>query len=319
MILFWTVVTAALFLVLFLLLLILLLVSRALFRMGIERKGNFSSGSGNFAQQLAAHKEMFSRGEALYESLEKIPVEIRSFDGLWLRGHAICTGESKKTVILVHGYRSSGIRDFSGIIPFYWDAGFNILLIDQRAHGESEGDYITFGVRERRDVLSWARFAVEFFGADHSLILDGISMGATSVLMACALELPAQVRGIVADSGFVSPHDIFSSVLKNQFHLGTFPLLNMTERLAARRAGFRFGEASTLTAMASNAIPVLFVHGGADDFVPVEMTLASYEACSATKALVIVPGAAHACGYLIDPVRCETALREFFGRIFKNE
>ena len=305
----------------FLILLILLsvLISRMLFRMGMERKGKFSSGSGNFSEQLAAHKDLLVRGQEFYDSLDKIPVEIRSFDGLTLRGKMILSGESKKTVILVHGYRSSGSRDFSGILPFYRAEGFNILMIDQRAHGESEGKYITFGVRERQDVLSWVNFAVNNFGRDHVLILDGISMGATSVLMACALGLPVQVRGIVADSGFVSPHAIFASVLKKQFHLTAFPILNLAEHLAVRLAGFRFCEASTLDAMETNTIPILFLHGDADDFVPMEMTKAAYEACRAEKELVIIHGAAHACGYLLEPARCENALRKFFDRVLENE
>ena len=192
-------------------------------------------------------------------------------------------------------------------------------MIDQRAHGESEGKYITFGVRERQDVLSWVNFAVHNFGGDHVLILDGISMGATSVLMASALGLPAQVRGIVADSGFVSPYAILASVLKKQFHLATFPILNLAEHSAVRRAGFRFGEASTLEAMMTNTIPILFLHGDEDDFVPMEMTKAAYEACRAEKDLVIIHGAAHACGYLLEPLRCENTLRKFFDRVLENE
>ena len=314
--LFWIILF---FLVLILLILLSVLTSRMLFRMGMERKGKFRSNSGNFSEQLAAHQDLLSRGQELYDSLDKIPVEIRSFDGLTLRGNVIFNGESKKTVILVHGYRSSGSRDFSGIIPFYRAEGFNILMIDQRAHGASEGAYITFGVRERRDILSWVNFAVNNFARDHALILDGISMGATSVLMACSLGMPAQVRGIVADSGFVSPYAIFASVLKKQFHLASFPILNIAEYLAVRRAGFRFREASTLEAMETNTIPILFLHGDADDFVPVEMTKAAYEACRAEKELVIIHGAAHACGYLLEPVRCENALRKFFDRVLENE
>lgn len=141
-----------------------------------------------------------------------IPYEdvfITSFDGLRLHAKFYAASERKAPVqIMFHGYKSSAERDFCGGLREGIDGGFNVLLVDQRAHGESEGKYLTFGVNERFDCLSWASYAAERFGNDVKIYLYGISMGAATVLMASALPLPKSVSGIVADCGYTSPKDI---------------------------------------------------------------------------------------------------------------
>lgn len=152
-------------------------------------------------------------GIAFWRAQEPEDIFLPSFDGLRLHGQLVQQPESKGTILLFHGYRSSWVIDFSIVLPYYYSLGYDLLVVDERAHGQSEGDYITFGVRERRDVVTWAQYAAMHFGPAHPLILDGLSMGAATVLMASELDLPASVRGIIADCGFSSPYAIMTLAL----------------------------------------------------------------------------------------------------------
>lgn len=314
---FWTafgIITAVIVVVLSAL---LLFICRKMFDLALVR-GNKVIGGDGFEEQLADFKGEWEAGKALYDSIPKEDVWITSFDGLKLHGELLKNGDGKKLLIEVHGFRSSAKHDFIAAMPYFYGKGFSILLIDLRAHGESEGEYITYGVHERCDLRDWVYFAMEKLGADIEIVLHGISMGASTVLMTSALDLPENVRGIIADSGYTSPYDIFVRVLELSFHAKPFPILPITQLMAERKANFGFKDASTLDAMAENTIPVLFVHGEDDDFVPIEMSEANYNVCKAEKQFVRVPGARHACGYVVDKERCEAALDAFFAHAFQN-
>ncbi len=310
---FWIVFGAITAAVLIILAFVLAFVCKKLFAFALCRDQKMELGDG-FKEQLKAHADVWERGKAFYDTLEKEDVWIESFDGLKLHGTLIKNGDGKKLLIEAHGYRSYPEHDFIASLPYFYKKGLSVLFIDQRAHAKSEGEYITFGVYERLDMRDWVYFAMEKLGTDIEIVLHGISMGASTVLMASALDLPENVKGIIADSGFTSPHDIFVKVLENAFHAKPFPILNITEQMAIVKAHFGFKDASTLDAMAENTRPVLFVHGEDDDFVPIEMTMANYEACTAEKSFVYVKGALHACGYLIDRESCERELDAFLAK-----
>ena len=182
----------------------------------------------------------------------------------------------------------------------------------QQAHGESEGTYITFGVRERHDVAAWAAYAAMHFGPAHPLILDGLSMGAATVLMASELALPASVRGIIADCGFSSPYAIMKSVLHWRCPwLVSGPLLALTGVFTRLFGGFGLREVSATEAVAHTKLPILFIHGTGDRFVPCSMSQAAYDACTGEKRLILVEGAGHGQSYLVDRPRVQAAVREF--------
>ena len=239
-----------------------------------------------------------------------------SFDGLTLHGYYLPAEGAKKTVLFFHGYTSHALKDFSLIFPFYRRRGFNILTVDQRAHGTSEGNYMGFGVLERRDVLSW----VEFINrrSEQTILLHGISMGASTVLMASGSPLPENVIGIAADCGFTSPYDILAHVGRQYFHLPPFPLLPLANIVSKQKAGYSFKEYSTLDAMKTNRLPVLFIHGEDDTFVPASMSKATYDACTAKKRLFLVKGAEHGLSYTVDPEKCEKELGEFLDSLFED-
>ena len=198
-------------------------------------------------------------------------VSIASYDGLRLCGLWIPAENPKGTILLAHGYRSTKLADFSVAYDYYHRHGMNILVPDQRSHGKSEGRYITFGVKESKDMLSWIDFHNREFG-DYQMILSGLSMGASTMLYLVDQDLPENVKGLIADCGFTSPKDILASVFKRVIHLPAGPTVLAADLFARLFAGFSLYEKDTRKTLANSKIPVFMIHGTGDDFVPCDMT-----------------------------------------------
>lgn len=237
---------------------------------------------------------------------------VESYDGLRLHAQFVPCENARGTVLLFHGYRSSWTIDFSVSLPFYHALGYNLLITDERAHGGSEGRFITFGVRERYDVMSWVTYLSQMLGEKHPLYLAGLSMGATTVLMASCFDFPGNVRGVLADCGFTEPYAIMKSVIHTYMpHIPAWPVLAVTGLATKLAAGFGLREANTVDAVAHTKYPILFVHGKADTFVPCSMTQQAYDACAGEKTLVLVENADHGRSYLVDRPRVQAALEHF--------
>lgn len=271
-----------------------------------KKKKSLSASKGLVS--LGPYEKMMEDGERWIRSQNMEKVTILSHDGLKLAGHFLDAG-TKKTLILVHGYRSRAYRDFSCVAEYYRGLGYNLLLIDQRAHGESEGKYICFGAKERYDCVRWAEYIDRRVGGD--IFLDGISMGGTTVLLAAGEKLPEAVRGIIADCGFTSPADIMLKVMEVDLKIRCRPLFYLVCRMIELRAGFAPDEFSTPEAMGKNTLPILFLHGTEDRFVPCRMTVEAYEACTAEKKLLLIEGAGHGTSYLKEMETCRAALEDF--------
>ena len=248
-------------------------------------------------------------------------LHVMSYDGKLLHAMYLPRQNAKGTILLFHGYRSCWQIDFGLVLPYYYDElGYSLLLVDQRAHGLSQGKYLTFGVRERLDVLSWVTYMGQKCGQDAPLVLGGLSMGATTVLMASCFDFPANVRCIIADCGFTSPYAIAKSVLRRDFPRAPvrllLPLCGVCTRIFA---GFGLHDASTLDAVRESRYPILFIHGTGDKFVPCEMTKQAYTVCASPKELVLVPGAEHGKSYLVEPERVRAALKRFLDTYTNKE
>ena len=244
-------------------------------------------------------------------------VSIESFDGLKLSARYLERTESDVCVVMMHGYRSAPEIDFSMAAKSYYINGYSVLLPYQRAHGRSEGKYITYGVRESRDCKDWVEYAVNVLGKKR-IILSGMSMGTSTVLLATGLELPENVVGITADCGFTCPAEIIGQVMEGM-HVPPKVVLPVLNLLFKHVAGFDAYAHSTVDAMKKNNIPVLFIHGEDDGFVPFEMTLRNFEACASNKTLITVPGADHGVSYLVDKEYVGLALRKFFAEVLCEE
>ena len=237
-------------------------------------------------------------------------VKIKSYDGLTLSALWVPAENPKGTIILAHGYRSSKFLDVGLALQFYHDWGMNLLVPDQRSHGNSEGKYITFGVKESRDMVSWIHYHNQMRG-ELPVILSGLSMGASTMLYLADQNLPANVKGIIADCGFTSPKAILSSVFRSVIHLPAGPTLIGAELFSRLFAGFSLTEKDTRKALKNSKIPVFMVHGMADDFVPCEMTKEGYAACTGEKELLLVEGAGHGVSFLVDRPRYTAEIVKF--------
>jgi len=237
-------------------------------------------------------------------------VSIKSFDGLTLRGKYYEYAPGAIIELMMHGYKGCAERDMCGGVQRAFALKRNVLLVDQRACGESDGKVITFGINERRDCLSWVNFIVERYGADSRIILTGISMGGATVMMASAMDLPKNVIGILSDCGFNSAKDIIYKRTA-EMHMSpkiVYPFI----KLAAKMYGqFDLDETSAEEAIKECKVPAIFIHGEDDDFVPPEMSRKVYESCPTKKVLVTVPGAAHGTSYIVDPQRYIDTLANF--------
>lgn len=248
---------------------------------------------------------------------EKVPFEAvytTSSDGLRLRGRLYMTAENAPFVIGFHGYRGTPTRDLSAGVFTYFDCGCNVLLIEHRAHCGSEGHTITYGVKERYDCLRWIEFVRERFGEDRPVVLAGISMGAATVLMASGLDLPSNVRGILADAPFTSPEAIISTVCSSMYL--PYPVAGPFIRLAARLyAGIGLRDADAAEAVKRTPVPILLIHGEADGFVPCEMGRQIAAANPEMIELHTFPDAGHGLSFLVDQPRYERLVLDFLRRV----
>lgn len=262
--------------------------------------------------------DKLEEGAVRLAAVETEPVETMGNDGTKLTGHLYTCKYPKRLIIAVHGWRSTWNRDFGLAADFWFENNCNVLFIEQRCQGESGGDYIGFGLLERHDCKAWAEWAHEKYEGELPIYLDGVSMGATTVLMASGLGLPESVKGIIADSGFTSPHAIWKHVTENHMHLKYEPIRHIVDLICKKKIQMGGDDYSTIEALKENRTPVLFAHGTADPFVPVEMTYENYMACKAPKRLVIVPGAAHGLSFYVERERYARELQQFWNDFDKT-
>lgn len=239
-------------------------------------------------------------------------VEITGSDGKKLIGHWHQSEDAKRIIIAMHGWRSSWSTDFAGIFDFWHDNNCSVLYAEQRGQGSSDGDYMGFGMIERYDCLDWIKWVNENNDDNLPIYLAGVSMGASTVLMTSGFDLPDNVHGIMADCGFTSAKAIWKHVVENNMHLSYNIHSKMIEDLCKKKINLNSEDYTTLEALKENNIPVLFIHGTDDDFVPIEMTYDNYKACTAPKKLFVVPGATHAMSYIIDKDGYEKTVKDFW-------
>ena len=258
-----------------------------------------------------AFREPMERWAREVRAMPHEEFQIRSFDGLTLRGNFYEYAPGAPIELMFHGYRGNAERDLPGGVQRCFKVGRSALIVDQRCSGRSEGRTITFGIREHRDCLAWVDFMVRHFGAEVKIILTGISMGASTVLMAGGCELPPNVIGILADCGYSGAKDIIKIVI-SKMGLPQFSYL-FVKWGAWIFGGFDVEQTSPAEMLTKCRIPVIFYHGEDDDFVPCDMSRVNFEACAGRKQLVTIPGAGHGLSYAVDPERYLSTLRDFFG------
>lgn len=245
-------------------------------------------------------------------------VEVKSFDGLTLRGKYFEFAPGAPIELMMHGYRGDGERDLSGGVLRCFNLNRSVLLIDHRACGKSDGKTTTFGIKESKDCLSWINFIINNIDKNAKIILTGVSMGATTAMIASSMDLPKNVVGILADCGFTSAKDIIIKVVKD-LKLPPklfYPFIKLGAKLFGR---FDLEQISPITALKNCKLPILFLHGKSDDFVPCYMSQQNYDACtSPDKRLVLFDGAGHGLCYMTDQKKYMDELNDFFSYILNK-
>ena len=259
--------------------------------------------------------EEIDLAKAGFRALKTKDLYVTSHDGLRLHGSYLETDGADKLIIMFHGYRSKPEVDFSCAAEFYQSEGFNVLFVDQRSHGLSEGTQITFGVKERYDVCTWVEYMRNELRDGTKIYISGMSMGATTVMMASSMV--NGVCGIIADCGFVSPREIIQKVAKENMHMPSW-ITAPIGWLARIFGGFDYS-VSTINSLSNSNIPIVFIHGKGDDFVPYQMSERNYEASkSSNKRLILVDRAAHGFSYLFEKERYQTEIRNFIRETSQN-
>ena len=262
-------------------------------------------------KKISESKQKLIDASLKIKALPMTLVTMKNRSGMQLFGHWYPYEGAERTVILVHGWHGAWHQDFSGIAPFLHDAKCNLLLIEQRCHNSSDGKLISYGILERYDVEDWVSYTRENLSA-LPLYLYGMSMGASTVLMASVLPGCADVKGIISDCGFTSPHEIISLTVKRRVGRELPITLAAVGKLCHLRANFRYKDYSTVDALKQNTnIPMLFIHGDEDDFVPCEMTYQNYLACAAPKEILIVKGANHGRCCVVDAEAYQKKVLDF--------
>ena len=237
-------------------------------------------------------RALLTEARSWFDAQDFEAVSIPSHDGLCLRGKLLLASEARGAVLFFHGYHSSPRRDFAIQAKALHDAGYHLLLVSERSHGESSGKYLCFGVKERYDVQGWARFAEDRFG-NLPIALFGLSMGGASVVMASSLTLPATVRAVISDCGFTSPWEIVARTLRRTNKIYPYPVIYFMNFWARTLAGFDFRECSVEESIKESSLPTLLIHGEEDRFVPTEMSVRAANSAPDHTELLLVPGARH--------------------------
>jgi hypothetical protein len=259
------------------------------------------------------YEKEYEEGKAWCRNQNMKDCYIRSVDGLKLHAMYLPAKEAERFVILSHGYKGSGFGDFANTARFLHENKCNLLFVEQRCCGNSEGEYITFGAREKYDIQRWAYYVARINKHKLPVYLYGESMGAAAVLMASGEKLPNDVKGLIADCGFCSMKGQLQDMASDWFHLNRIELLLFRVGLFCNIfGGFSMKESDTGAAMKKNTLPVLFFHGSKDTYVNPCNSVYNYYMCKAPKELVIIPGARHLCSPYVDPTLYRRKLTQFF-------
>lgn len=255
------------------------------------------------------------------KDFKKLPiekVELKESNGMTLAGRVLVPKKSNgKLMLLCHGARSSGIGEFCFIGPRLYNDGYTLVFPDHRGCGDSDGKFMGYGTHESKDTFLWLDYAEKRF-PELDIFILGVSMGAATVLMMSENAVDKKIKGIIADCPYTSAWEEFSYQMKTSFHMPEFPILYTCDLYSRIFAHYSFKDASPLNAVKNSKKPILFIHGAADDFVPVYMQKKLYDACPNEKYMLTVEGAVHARSYYTNSDLYYKKLTDFIDRYSKQ-
>ena len=264
----------------------------------------------------------FKKESKWFDDIKKEFLQIQTHDGLMQ--YAIMLENSivtDKWVILMHGYRG-GIGEMSNYAKNYYENGYNVVIPSLRGHGFSEGDYITFGWIDRLDLLLWINEVVKI-DSSSNIVLHGLSMGASTVMMATGEDLPQNVKVAVSDCGYSSVYDEFYYLATNYLKIGAEPAITAVNYFVNKRLGFDISNASSTNQLEKSTTPTLFIHGSGDTFVPAYMLDINYNAAKKlvageTKEKLLVKDAFHGMSAGVDEKLYWDTVWNFVGKFISQ-
>lgn len=235
-----------------------------------------------------------------FDSLEKEDVFINGYKGKKAHGYFIKSkSDSKKVVIFVHGWKSHGLNDYICGGMCLHRQGYNVLVIDQYAHGQSEGKYISFARYDKENLKSWINYVNEKFNDNCKIYLMGMSMGSSTVLWLAGDDLK-NVSGIIGDSGYYNGYDLALYFIKRKLKFFPSVVAFMTRVIALIICKFDIKKCDLQKAMVTSKYPILFLYGDKDDFVPIEHTINAYNDCRSKKEIVMFED----CDHIVAGMKC---------------
>lgn len=224
--------------------------------------------------------------------------------------------KTKKTVVVAHGFMGKK-EDLARQIQMFHNMGYNVLAPDDRAHGKSEGNVIGYGWLDKDDYVKWIKKVINHDGQKAQIALYGVSMGGATVMMTSGLNLPSQVKAIVEDCGYTSLKDELFYEAGNLYNIPPVPLVKTLSWVTQVKGGYDPYEASSVEQLKNNHLPVFFIHGGKDDFVPTKMVYENYKATKGPKELWVVKGVGHAKSFAKNPKIYENRVSKFLNKYFE--
>lgn len=290
-------------------LIILILVAYVLIRLSFLRTDKLDENP-NWKEYIDANQ----KGREYIYSLKHEDLYIQSFDNLKLHALFVPNTKQDKTIICIHGYKAKdSLYDFGQSAKFLYSTGYNILFVDDRSHGFSQGKYIGFGVLDCKDINSWVNYLTNEYKQE-TIVLYGMSMGAASVLNASAIAND-KVKGIVEDCGFASGYDEVKYQIKQMYHLPSFPLVQIANLELMLLAKYSLKEKEAYRSIREYKGKLLVIHGGNDHFVCTQDAYKIYENANCDKNILIVEGASHAKSYLKNTKEYEKQFKRLLDEI----
>ncbi len=286
-------------------------------RVLIRRQDNFptpETGASSSELLEPTGRALWAHNIPYFAPFRELPFEeisVEAGDGLTLRAELLRGSGTGVTVMFFHGYKSEPACDFAAMYDFYKSLGHDLIYVHMRAHGKSDGEYIGFGALDRYDVVRWTDRIAELF-PDNDIYLHGMSMGAASLLQSMDLELNKNVRGIIADCGYSDLSTVFRNLVGRLYHLPVM-FVDVFEYVNLLKAGYDFREASSVRSVSAARIPLVYICGDSDRYVPKDMAMQIYIACKSPKRLLLVPGAGHAASYMCAKDEYEALITELIG------
>ena len=269
-----------------------------------------------FPYHLKPYEDFIKNNYVYLRNLEKEEIEIVSDDGLKLKGFYV-NNNSDTTILFVHGYQSTPFNSFNGAGKALNEKGYNLCFIYPRCHGLSEGKYVTFGIKERKDVVKWTHKINELY-SPKNIIIYGISMGCATSSMALSLDIASNVKCAILDCGFNKPHKEIIHESKNMGKKGGGLIIYFVNIYCKLIGKFSLFETSASSSLKKVKLPCLFIHSDGDKMVPVKDSIDNYNACgSLQKELIVYPKVGHGLSYLDGYPEIENKVLDFIDKVIK--